>query len=168
MERVFGYVPRDMSHNARFGRIAKLLYPYHPLFEGQATSLEVVEVRSDMLVVKLPAGGRRGIPTWMFDEVTCGEIRSSATPLVAPESLMEIAKLLELNGVNIPCEADESKVQSHEGNNEKFAADTNRPDIRRGRKRKKDRQRKQGSLRSTDRRVVRDRGTKSSNSKRRE
>ncbi len=120
-----------------------------------------------MLVVRLANGSRRGIPTWMFDEVDCCEIRRSATPVVSPESLLEIAKLLELSGLNIPSEGDESKLQSNGGCDVQLTTDTNKPAVRRSRKRKTDRRNQKTSVRGTDQRVDRDRRAKSPSSRRR-
>lgn len=74
----------------------KLHYPFHPLF-GLRDDLQVVEIRSDMLVARLPDGSRRGIPAWMFDPGVCNEVRKLSRPLIETHALLEIAHLLELN-----------------------------------------------------------------------
>jgi hypothetical protein len=114
MGRDCSYVPRDMSHTARFTGVAKLLYPYHPLFHAGDVSLEIIGERSDMLVARLPDGTRRGIPAWMFDEGVCAAVRNSSHPIVHVDSLLEIIDLLELNGLGIRSVHDEHKFQSKE------------------------------------------------------
>ena len=74
MALVCGCRPRDQLHTARFSSFAKLLYPYHPLFDSGGAALEIIGERSDMLVARLPDGSRRGIPSWMFDEQPSGSV----------------------------------------------------------------------------------------------
>src|ERR1041385_27525 len=81
MVRVYGFAPTDSFHTARLRRCGKLLYPFHPLCE-QGDALEIVEVRSDMLVARLPDGSRRGIPAWMFDPAVCNEVRKLSRPII--------------------------------------------------------------------------------------
>lgn len=89
-------------------RRLKLYYPFHPLFE-QRDDLEVIEVRSDMLVARLPDGSRRGIPAWMFDPAVCDKVLKVSRPLVEAHTLLEIAHLLELNSQRKLTARDERK-----------------------------------------------------------
>jgi len=68
-----------MYQTARLRHSGILLYPNHPLFQQRA-DLEIVELRSDMVVVRLTDGSRQGIPAWMFDPVVCSTVRSSPKP----------------------------------------------------------------------------------------
>ena len=93
----FGSAQTDSSHTARFTRSAKLLYPYHPLFDAGLAPLEIIGMRSDMLVTRLPDGTRRGIPAWMFDEEVCAAVRS----IVHAACLLEIVDILAFNGLEV-------------------------------------------------------------------
>ncbi len=127
-----------MSHTARFGRFAKLLYPYHPLFRPDFSDLEIVEQRSDMLVSQLPNGTRRGIPAWMFDEVICATVHESSEPIVDIDSLLELIKLLELNGREIRIARDERTSESKEACDVKAAVNPTNTSIRKHRGRETD------------------------------
>ena len=98
MVQVFGWRQTDSSHTARLTRNTRLRYPYHPLFRDGTETLEVIGLRSDMIVVRLllmfgrhpdvgssPIGGQswfpgahtreRGTPGGQIDnfaEVVCG------------------------------------------------------------------------------------------------
>jgi len=122
-----------MSHTARFGHFTKLLYPYHPLFQRDYSDLEIVERRSDMLVAQLLDGTRRGIPAWMFDEVICATVRESSEPIVDIDSLLELIKLLELNGREIRIARDERTSESKEACDVKVAVNPNSTSIRKHR-----------------------------------
>ena len=111
-ERAYGCRPRDLSHTARFRHFAKLLYPYHPLFKGGPTELEIIAVRSDMLVAQIPDNTRPGIPAWMFDEEICSSVRNLLHAVVEVPSLLEIVKLLEMNGREIRSARDECTSQA--------------------------------------------------------
>lgn len=125
---------RDLSHTARLRQFARLLYPYHPLFQAGAADLEIMGVRSDMLVTRLPDGTRRGIPAWMFDELTCATVRESPHPIVDAASLLALTKLLELNGWEIRIARDERTSESQEVFDAKVAVDPNSTSIRKPRK----------------------------------
>lgn len=127
-----------MSHTARFAHFAKLLYPYHPLFQADSLGLEIVARRSDMLVTQLPDGTRRGIPAWMFDEVICATVRESSEPIVDTNSLLELIKLLELNGMEIRIARDERTSESKEACDLKVAVNPNSTSIRKHRGREAD------------------------------
>ena len=58
----------------------KLLYRYHPLFRADCDALEIIGVRSDMFVTRLPDGTHRGVPAWMFDAEVCASIRNAPQP----------------------------------------------------------------------------------------
>jgi hypothetical protein len=111
-----------LSHTARFRGFAKLLYPFHPLFDADGAALEIVERRSDMLVTRLPDGSRRGIPAWMFDETVCREVRQTDRPRVDATSLLELMDLLERNGMEIRIVWDEYKSQPKENDGGNAAA----------------------------------------------
>ena len=134
----FACWPRDLSHTARFRHFAKLLYPYHPLFRGGPTELEIVGARSDMLVTRLPDGTRRGIPAWMFDEGICATVRDASYPIVDIASLLELMKLLELNGREIRIARDERTSESKEVCDVKVADHPNSTSIRKPRPREAD------------------------------
>lgn len=136
-------VSRDLSHTARLRQFAELLYPYHPLFRAGFADLEIIGVRSDMLVTRLPDGTRRGIPAWMFDEVTCATVRESSYPIVDAASLLALVKFLELNGWEIRIARDERTSESQEVCDVKVAVDPKNTSIRKPRKRKTDPGRKQ-------------------------
>jgi len=97
-----------------FSCFAKLVYPYHPLFNASGMALEIIGERSDMLVARLPDGSRRGIPSWMFDEMVCAGIHEGDRPTVDVASLVELMDLLERNGQVIRSVADEVTDQSQE------------------------------------------------------
>lgn len=88
------------------------MYLYHPLFKGGPTELEIIAVRSDMLVAQIPDSLRRGIPAWMFDQEICGSVRDLPQAVVEISSLLEIAKLLEMNGWEIRSARDECTSQT--------------------------------------------------------
>jgi hypothetical protein len=123
-----------MSHTARFRDFAKLLYPYHPLFQGGPTELEIVGARSDMLVVQLPDGARRGVPAWMFEEEICAAVRHSPHPMVEVTALIEIVKVLELNGRELRSARDECTSPSQKLGNAEVAAHSSNSSIRKRRK----------------------------------
>ncbi len=106
---VYGFAQTDPSYTARLTRAAKLFYPYHPLFRNGPEVLEVIGLRSDMIVVRLQDGSRRGIPAWMFDEVECARVRDSPRPVVEAKSLLRIVDLLERNGWGNRTGGDESQ-----------------------------------------------------------
>ena len=112
---VYGSAPTDPSHTARLTRAAKLFYPYHPLFRNGPEVLEVIGLRSDMIVVRLQDGSRRGIPVWMFDEVECARVRAIPRPVVEAKSLLRIVDLLEQNGWGNPTGGDENQPPPHVG-----------------------------------------------------
>lgn len=86
----------------------------HPLYREGPTELEIIGVRSDMLVAQLPDNTRRGIPGWMFDEAVCAAVHHSPRPMVEVTSLLEILKLLELNGSALRSARDECTSQAKE------------------------------------------------------
>jgi len=127
-----------LSHTARFRRFAKLLYPYHPLFRAGPPDLEIIGLRSDMLVTQLPDGTRRGIPAWMFDEVICATVRDSSHPIMDSASLLDLIKLLELNGREIRIARDEHTSESKEVCAVRVAIEPNSTSIRKPRQRETD------------------------------
>jgi hypothetical protein len=147
-----------LSHTARFSRFAKLLYPYHPLFDNGPEPLEVIEVRIDMLVMQLPDGTRRGIPAWMFDEQVCATMSESPYPIVEVASLLEIVKLLEVSGLGIRSARDERKSPSEQSCTEKVATQTSNTSTRKFRNRQKDPRRKKARVHRVDTRVNRSAG----------
>ena len=133
MGLAFGFVQSGLSHTARFRPFAKLLYPYHPLFREGPTELEIIGVRTDMVVVQLSDGTRRGIPAWMFDEGICAAVRHSAHPMVEVVSLLEIGKLLELNGSEIRRACDECTSEAKEVCDARVAVDSSNTSVRKRR-----------------------------------
>jgi hypothetical protein len=109
----------------------KLHYPFHPLFD-QRDDLEVVEIRSDMLVVRAPDGSRRGVPAWMFDPAVCHEVRKLSQPLVETGALLEIAHLLELNGQRKLSARDERNPNDETQAGIQITGDPNTPSPGRG------------------------------------
>jgi len=91
-----------------------------------------------MLVTQLPDGTRRGIPAWMFDEVVCATVRDSSEPIVDTNSLLELIKLLELNGWEIRIARDERTSESKEACDVKVAVNPNSTSIRKHRGREAD------------------------------
>jgi hypothetical protein len=156
-----------LSHTARLRRSATLRYPHHPLFQAGPTELEIIEVRSDMLVVRLPDDRRRGIPAWMFDEQICGAVRNSPHPVVDVASLLEITKILELTGRKIRIARDDCATQSNHTRGSKTAAGTTNPSIRKSESRRTDPERQANRVPRLDPRVnPRGRGTATKPSRR--
>ena len=110
--RVSGFAKTDLSHTARFARAARLLYPYHPLYGDGTATMDVVGLRSDMIVVRLPDGSHRGIPAWMFDPVECATVRSAPRSIVEAKALLSIVDLLEVNGWWSRTSGDECNSQA--------------------------------------------------------
>lgn len=102
----------------------KLYYPFHPLFEHR-DDLEVLEIRSDMIVVRSLDGSRRGIPAWMFDPAVCNELRKLSRPLVETKALLEIAHLLELNNRAKITARDERNCKNQTATGVQSATDPN-------------------------------------------
>ena len=90
------------------------MYPYHPLFRRGETVLDLIGLRSDMIVVQLQDGTHRGIPAWMFDPMECSTVRDSPRPIVHVKLLLRIVDLLEQNGWGNRTAVDEhqSKAQA--------------------------------------------------------
>jgi len=155
MERGSGSRQRDLSHTARLRQFAKLRYPYHPLFRAGSSDLEIIGVRSDMLVIRLPDGTRRGVPAWMFDEATCATVRESSYPIVDAGSLLALIKLLELNGWEIGSARDERTSQSTADCDVGVAVDPSSTSTGKPRNRKSNPSRKQARVHRADSRVDR-------------
>ena len=146
MARACGFAPRDQSHTARITGFAKLLYPHHPLFRTDGDALEIIAVRSDMLVTRLPDGTHRGVPAWMFEEEVCASVRNSSQPSVDITSLLEIAELLARNKSAIRSAGDECKSQSPQSSDGTFATVAGDASTRTSRARQPDPGRKEGRV----------------------
>lgn len=112
-------------------RSLKLHYPLHPFFERR-DDLEVLEVRSDMIVVRSPDGSRRGIPAWMFDPDVCNGVRKLSRPMIGTNALLEIAHLLELNHREKITARDERDCKNQTATGVQSATDPNTPSPGRG------------------------------------
>ncbi len=159
--------PRDLSHTARFRGSAKLLYPYHPLFGASMAPLEIIGVRSDMLVARLPDNSRRGIPAWMFDAEVCATIRELPHPVIHSASLLEIAHLLACNGLGARNTSDENKTQSQECCDSSITANSGKPSLGKARSRQPDPRAKEIRVRRADSPNDRSRGPARANPRRR-
>ena len=159
--------PTDLTHTARFRGSAKLLYPYHPLFDASGASLEITGVRSDMLVARLPDNSRRGIPAWMFDAEVCATIRELPHPVIHSASLLEIVDILEHNGLGARNTGDEFKTQSKECCESSSTANSGKPSFSKARSRQPDPRGKKIRVRRADSPTDRGRRPSTSNSRRR-
>lgn len=86
-----------------------------------------------MHVVQLPDGIRRGIPVWMFDEEICAAVRDSSRPIVDVSSLLDIVKLLEMNGWEIRSARDENTSPSKGVSDVEVAIHSSNPSVRKRR-----------------------------------
>ena len=109
----YGFAQRQTLHNARKGYL-RVLYPYHPYY-GQ--TFEVFGSNGglrDLVYIRMPNNATRGIPAWMFDEVTCTRVRSVEHPVVEYDALFRLAELLDSAKGRLRSGANESTTASSE------------------------------------------------------
>jgi hypothetical protein len=90
--------------------LQKIHYRHHPFY---GTEVEVVRALrrfdEESFVVKLPDGHQIAVPAWMFDPVFCDELPQRDHPLIALKALLQLAELIERQG--LPWSANHSQSE---------------------------------------------------------
>jgi hypothetical protein len=110
MDKVFGSVKTCTLHNVRLSKSAKVLYPYHPLFDTELEIFGGAGGQRDVIYVKLPNHATRGVPAWMFDEVICSSVRTAEQPTIDGDALLRLAQLLDAAQENLRTKGDETNT----------------------------------------------------------
>ena len=95
MEAATGVAQTDTHHNARNARLAKILYPYHPLYGKTVKVFGSAGGQRDIVYILQPNNATRGIPGWMFDEVVCASVRAADSPVIECHALVQVRQLLD-------------------------------------------------------------------------